>query len=200
MLKLRDIMTRDVITVSPELSIRDAMALLASKRVSGAPVVSGPTVIGVISATDLIDFASALPGIPTNGGGEPGWEEAWDRAPDELAADLPSATYFTELWSDDSADVEERFSETNTPEWDMLAEHTVSEAMSRNVCSLPSSADVRSAADYMRRTGVHRVLVMDDGRLSGIVSTMDVAAAVADDKLVRRTYVFNHDSTFDARR
>lgn len=198
MLKLRDIMTRKVITVSPDSSIRDAMALLAGARVSGAPVVSGSTVIGVISATDLIDFASALPAARTDGWPEP--DEAWDRAPDELDADLPTAAYFTELWSDDPADVEERFAATTTPEWDALAEHTVSEAMSRNVCSLPSNADVRAAADYMRRTGVHRVLVMDDGQLSGIVSTMDVAAAVADDKLVRRTYVFNRGPRFDARR
>ena len=32
MLRLRDIMTTDFVTVSPELTIRDAMALLATRR------------------------------------------------------------------------------------------------------------------------------------------------------------------------
>ena len=71
MLKLRDIMTRDVITLDSDLSVRDAMALLAGRHVSGAPVVSGANVIGVISGTDLLDFASSLPGIPIEQPEEP---------------------------------------------------------------------------------------------------------------------------------
>lgn len=39
MLRLRDIMTKDVLTVTQDLAVRDAMALLASRHVSGAPVI-----------------------------------------------------------------------------------------------------------------------------------------------------------------
>ena len=65
MLRLRDIMTTDVLTVSPETSIREAMELLGRHHVSGAPVVSGLKLVGVVSANDLMTFASALPGAPT---------------------------------------------------------------------------------------------------------------------------------------
>ena len=41
MLRLRDIMTTDVVTVSPESTIREAMELFASRHISGAPVVAG---------------------------------------------------------------------------------------------------------------------------------------------------------------
>ncbi len=36
MLKLRDIMTRDLLTLSPDLSIRNAIESLLARRVSGA--------------------------------------------------------------------------------------------------------------------------------------------------------------------
>src|SRR5687768_12378177 len=65
MLRLRDIMTTDLITLDPDITLREAMDVLVSKRISGAPVVAGDEVIGVISATDLLQFAAALPGVPT---------------------------------------------------------------------------------------------------------------------------------------
>lgn len=198
MLKLRDIMTRDVITVSPELGLRDAMELLTSKHVSGAPVVAGGKVVGVISATDLLTFAASLPGVPTERtdqselgewGDVPGWENGTE----------PPGTYFTELWGDAGAEVDERFRDAAGPEWNILEEHTVAEAMTRSVCSLSSDAEVPPAADYMRREGIHRLLVMDGGQLSGIVSAMDIAKAVAERRLTTRTYVFNRERDFDER-
>jgi len=62
--------------------------------------------------------------------------------------------------------------------------------MSDRICSLPSHTRVDQAADFMRTTAIHRVLVMDDGVLVGIVSMKDIADAVADHKLTERTYVF----------
>lgn len=59
MLRLRDIMTTELVTVSPELSLRDAMELLVTSHVSGAPVVAQHRVVGVVSATDLLGFAAA---------------------------------------------------------------------------------------------------------------------------------------------
>jgi CBS domain-containing protein len=41
------------------------METFASRRISGAPVVAGAVVVGVISATDLLQFATSLPGVPT---------------------------------------------------------------------------------------------------------------------------------------
>jgi CBS domain-containing protein len=62
--------------------------------------------------------------------------------------------------------------------------------MTHVVFSLPPDADVETAADYMRRAEIHRLLVLDAGRLVGIVSALDIATAVADHRLTRRTYVF----------
>ncbi|HEU4564928.1 MAG TPA: CBS domain-containing protein [Gemmatimonadaceae bacterium] len=193
MLRVREIMTQDVVTVSPEATLRDAMALLTARHVSGAPVVAGGRVVGVLSGTDLLSFASSTPPAPRERDEELEPDDmdeaqAWDE--DE---DSPSA-YFSDMWEDAGADVTERFRAADAPEWDVLEEHTVSEVMTRAVCSIEPDADVPHAADYMRRAGIHRLLVMEGGRLVGIISSMDVARAVADGRLTVRTYVFGPPS------
>jgi CBS domain-containing protein len=72
----------------------------------------------------------------------------------------------------------------------VLAAHTVDEVMSRALHTVRPSAEVAEAADQMRRTGIHRVLVMERDELVGILTTLDVAKAVADHRLQTRVYVF----------
>src|SRR5512135_3627164 len=78
----------------------------------------------------------------------------------------------------------ERFAEVQGPEWDRLAEHSVGEAMTPSLCSVAPFVDIYTAAEYMVRAGVHRLIVMDDGRLAGVLSSMDIVRAVAEQRLV----------------
>jgi CBS domain-containing protein len=182
MLTVRDIMTRDVTTVSAELSLRDAVDLFATKHVSGAPVMAGERPVGVLSTSDILAFEATTPGVPVE---RPAMEVEELVEPTEwVEGEEAPGAFFSEFWSDAGADVLERFAEVGGPEWDQLAEHTVAEAMSRAVCSVRPSADVYAAADYMLRAGVHRLLVMDAGRLVGILSSMDIVRAVAARRLV----------------
>jgi CBS domain-containing protein len=71
----------------------------------------------------------------------------------------------------------ERLEQTGTPEWDLLAEHTVSEAMTRTVIAVDPKTAARAAARLMTRFDIHRVLVLDDGKLCGVLSSMDVVRA-----------------------
>ena len=50
-----DIMTRDVIVVTPATRTRDCMALMREKRIRHLPVVDKGTVMGMISIRDLMD-------------------------------------------------------------------------------------------------------------------------------------------------
>jgi CBS domain-containing protein len=197
MLRVRDIMTTEVVTLDPNLTIREAMDAFVSRRISGAPVVEGGAVVGVVSATDLLQFAAALPGVPTERDlGADLLDEASgddveaERLPDETRDD-PSALFFTDLWDDAGATVVERMAVPATAEWNFLEEHTVSEAMTRApVHSLTPETFVTTAADYMRRERIHRVLVMTGQTLVGLVTTSDITTAVADGKLTAHTYVF----------
>lgn len=199
MLRIQDIMTKDVATVSPETTLREAMELLARVHVSGAPVVSGNTVVGVVTTADLLTFAASTGGVPTRRDRDADWEEWTDSTdgvpvPDEV--DLPSQAFFAELWDDAGANASTRFTSEDSPEWNVLEDHTVSEVMTRSLWTLPPTADAREAADLMREHAIHRVLVVEDGMLVGIVSALDIARAAADDRFTRRTFVFNRDRDF----
>jgi CBS domain-containing protein len=50
-----DIMTRNVITVSPTTGTRVCMALMSEKKIRHLPVVDGTTVVGMISIRDILD-------------------------------------------------------------------------------------------------------------------------------------------------
>ena len=58
------------------------------------------------------------------------------------------------------------------------------------VLTLPPTADVATAARCMRDAEVHRLLIVEAGTLVGIVTTTDVARAVAEGRVGRRTFVF----------
>lgn len=50
-----DIMTRQVLTVTPATSTRDAMVLMSARKVRHLPVLEGSTVLGMISIRDILD-------------------------------------------------------------------------------------------------------------------------------------------------
>jgi CBS domain-containing protein len=50
----RDIMTAPVITVDPDLAVKDLAALFREKRIGGAPVVSDGKLVGIVTEGDLM--------------------------------------------------------------------------------------------------------------------------------------------------
>ncbi len=180
MITVQQIMSTDVVALSPGMSLREAAERLAEAGITGAPVTAGGEVVGVVSATDLVEFDAETPGVPTErdfgpttlegleGDAEP-WEEG----------DEPSASYFSQLWDDAGADIVARISNPDSPEWNVLEDHTVEEIMTRKVSSIEPTAHVRELARRLLEEGVHRMLVMEEGRLVGVVTTTDLVKAVA---------------------
>lgn len=169
MLQLRDIMTRQVLTVTPDLPLRRAIELLAHHHVSGAPVVDGTEVVGVISADDILEFQAESPDR-----GDPNTVPL-EALPEEPEEDVG---FYWDYWSASSAELVERLTTDEPTEGDALQEHTVDDAMMREVLSLPASTPVQAGAAYMSLHGIHRVIVEDEGELVGIVTTTDVTRAV----------------------
>jgi CBS domain-containing protein len=162
-----EVMTREVVTISPESTLRDLLTLLAERGVGGVPVVEGDEVVGVVSARDLIDYESET----SAGTGEPDAWEAWDEEEDAV----PGA-YFTE---DAPVDLGSAFREERRGADDPLAGQAVSEVMTRGLVTVPAHALLRDAAERMVAAGVHRLLVLDGARLVGIVTTTDLVRALA---------------------
>jgi CBS domain-containing protein len=175
---VRSIMTRNPLTVTPETRIREAMELLCGEHLSGAPVVSGDRVAGVVSMTDLLSFV-----VTTNENANEVSDEAFSNTW-ENRVDEPDEEDIQELTDDEILDEwAEEESEVFVDEADpdargLLDQHVVEEVMTTDIVSVPSSADIRTAAAPMDKHDIHRILVIDDGRLKGIVSSLDIARTV----------------------
>lgn len=174
-LTLRDIMTPDPVTVDESMTLREAVEVLRAAGVSGAPVLRGETLVGVLSATDILEFEVEAPNVPREQEAEVEVEEPSDEDLD----DAPGA-YFVDRWSDAEADVWIRISESDGPEWDRLQEYEVAEVMSQDLIALPPDASIALAARRMVDEQVHRVLVLDGDELIGVVSSFDIVRSVAE--------------------
>ena len=201
MLHVREIMTTDVVSVTPDTTLRDAIELLATRHVSGAPVVGGGRVVGVLSATDLMVFLARLPGVPRMRPVVEDFGEDAGVSSEEIDDETkPPAMYFTEMWDDAGADTSTRFDSPATPEWDALMEHDVSEVMTRTpLCTVSPDDTAEFAAQLMLREHIHRVLVTENGMLIGIITSLDITRAAASRRFSTRTYLFNHDVEFGDR-
>ena len=189
MLRLHDIMTRDLVTLSPDLTIRDAIDVLTTHHITGAPVVAGGDVVGVVSLTDLAEFAAApsdVPDVPDDA------EEFPDGVDPDVLLDEsePSNEYFAKLWDEATSEVTQVIAPPHGPPWNALETHSVAEVMSRAIAALPPDTPIDRAAAFMRESRIHRVLVMDGRRLLGVVTTTDLANTVADNHGPARVYVF----------
>jgi CBS domain-containing protein len=197
--KVRDFMTREVVTLTPEMTLREAGNLFADAHVSGAPVVAAGRVAGVVTQSDILAFLAA------GGAGQPEGIEL--RTPEEESrrAPLPSwdeslpepDSFFSDPWTELGEETEaarlietEPLADASGYEQSALDAHTVDEVMSRSLCAVRPDADIGEAAEYMRTAQIHRVLVMERDELLGILSTMDLAKAAADHRMQTRVFVF----------
>ena len=154
-MKVRDLMQRDVIVVSPETSLVDVHRLFVEEEINGAPVVdeNSGKVMGVISSLDVLRAVRDEYDHVASVGG------AYFR--DELPGSDPT-------WNDAPADFAER-----------MASLTAGDAMVRERVWVSSDMSIGDAADLMRNQRIHRVLVIDDHELIGILTTYDLLQVLA---------------------
>ncbi|MDY6834145.1 MAG: CBS domain-containing protein [Chloroflexota bacterium] len=66
-IKVEDVMERNVVTVTPDTSIEDAVTMGQKHRVGTLPVLEGEKLVGIITTTDLYEVTTQILGF-----GEPG--------------------------------------------------------------------------------------------------------------------------------
>lgn len=65
---VKDIMTRDVVTVSEDTDLGDVAALLEARRIKRVPVMREGKVVGIISRANIVRAVGATKGAPTREG------------------------------------------------------------------------------------------------------------------------------------
>ena len=147
-MKAKDIMVRDVITVSPDIEIEALCDLMQMHNIKGAPVVDGEgRLIGIVTQDDVIY-------------GRMGAEENV-----KLSRDI--AELFKSGFASLSA------GELRSP-------RTVSTIMTSPAISAEENTSVEELCRTMWTLRIHRIPIVKDGRVTGIVSSMDLCKGIAE--------------------
>jgi CBS domain-containing protein len=145
-----EVMQTDVISVSPHASLIEVHRLFLEEEISGAPVIDDEgTVLGVISSKDLLravqdEYESGAAGA----------------APVYFREELP---YSGPDWRSAPGDFHDR-----------MAALTAADAMVHELIAVPPQTPVAEVARIMRAQRIHRVFVVKEQELLGIVTTFDL--------------------------
>lgn len=152
-LTARDVMTADVMSVQDTMTVRELANLLIEKEVSGMPVTdANGQLVGVVSVTDLATMAS-------------------DNS--AFAPDRSNPDFFVHGWED----------ELNADDLRQLHIEdeglTVADIMTPTVYTVDSDQKVAEVAKTMVEGHLHRLLVVEDRQVIGIVTTLDLLKELA---------------------
>jgi CBS domain-containing protein len=177
MLTVKDIMQDDVTTAGPNLSVRQLTRLLADAEISGVPVVDGSgTLLGVVSSTDVVRFTSEDGGVHVSRTDMTHSDLVRD--PDEDPVEPDPFGFF--LPEDSPINTRMALQQVTESKFDATA---VSDIMTPVTFSVPPDMEIDELADFLVRGRIHRAVVVEEGRLVGIVTSGDVLTAVADGRL-----------------
>ena len=158
-LTARDVMTRAVIVLSEDESVDEAVVRLKEHHITGAPVIDeSGKLVGILSLQDIV----AQPGAAS---------------PSDRLASLGPGEGVT-AWNLEGATAWNLFDRGGSLDSETGIER-VSQRMSRQVASVAEHVSLVDTARVMCDGHWHRVPVVDSGgALCGIISSMDVLAAL----------------------
>ncbi len=144
--KAADVMSESVISLTPEMTLQAAWELLYENKISGAPVIDkNQHVVGVLSQSDLMRELFADSFAEIAKGG--------------FYLDIP----FYPAFDAGPVNVSNK-----------LAMLTVAEAMTKEPICVRIDDSISYLARTMRAKHVHRLIVTNDQKLCGIVSSLDL--------------------------
>ena len=161
--RARDLMKTKVISLVSTAPVREAIETFEEYHISGAPVTNeGGKLVGVLSAFDIAKSEHLREGrLATERG--------------EYYFSNPLGEEFEEPdWREVEFYGRDDYDDT------MLGRETVGDWMTPNVISTDPDASMKDVCETMRTEGIHRLLVMEDERLVGIISTYDIVRYLAE--------------------
>lgn len=155
MTKVKDVMTEDVITFSPDSSVYDCAKILREKRISGAPVVDeSEGMVGILSEADIMKLIES--------------------SDININLILPSPLDVLEL------PVRMKLGLDNVVKSaKKAASARVRDVMTDRVITISPEKDISKAAKIMSDRNINRLPVVDENeKLVGIITRGDVIGAV----------------------
>jgi len=164
-----DVMTTNVITVDPDISVQALATLLSERGISGVPVVDKDSrLVGIVSEGDLLHRAET--------GTERRTQRRRSRWLDNFASDQEAARDYVKAHG-----------------------RSVREIMTREVISVSDTTELADIATLLETRRIRRVPVVRDGKLVGIVSRANLVRALAMTKNERALDADSDDRTIRQR-
>jgi CBS domain-containing protein len=153
---VKDVMTKYVITLATDNTLREASEKLVSKNISGVPVIDkNNKVIGILSEADILRFLKVRYTMPNI---------VFLPTPFDLI-EIPFRQAIT-------------FAEAELTLKD-ISNKKVKEVMSKNVVVISSEESIERAAEIMIEKRVNRLPVVENEKLVGIITRGDIIRALA---------------------
>lgn len=152
-MKVKDVMNSDVVFCKPDDTVREAAKVLKVNNISGAPVLEGRKLVGIISDADLLKLLV----IPEKG-------NLWLPSPFEVI-EVPIRELLS--WED----TKKMLSDVGSTK--------VEEMMTKDVHTISSEASVEEASELMVRHRINRLPVMENNHVVGIVTRGDIIEGLA---------------------
>ena len=142
-MKVLDVMQTKVITIRPDMEIKEIAKTLYDNKISGVPVVdSNSNLVGIVSEGDLLH------------------KEANPQPPSVFGI-LGALIYYRGVKEYDS-------------DLKKLIATQASEIMTSKVVTINKEASIEEAASLMVNKKIKRLPVLEDGKIIGIVTRMDI--------------------------
>lgn len=145
----KDLMSNQVITVNSAWGVSVLARFLLDNKISGAPVVDEQDkLVGVVTSTDIVAFENMT---------------------HENKVAITRSSYFEEVLG-------QQISESTIEALSLHANENCITAsiMTPSVISVGSNDSLIDVSSLMSKKKIHRVFVLDDGKIRGVISTMDV--------------------------
>ena len=153
---VKDYMKSRVRKVRPRDSIFKAAEILSKYHISGAPVVTGKKVIGMITEADIVKFMKV----------------DLAKTHSEIASEPHSLSIILLTLLKGEIDMKH--------EIERMSKLLVKDFMTKDVISISAEENILEAASLLDKYQIDRLPVIDNGRLVGIVSRADLIKALLD--------------------
>ena len=153
-MKVKDVMTKDVVTVRAKDLVVDVLGVFKKRKITGAPVVDELNLVGIVTESDILKFVE-LKGFA-----------------DDLI--LPMPFDFFEAVLEMKAELQEVKEHS-----ERTRKGTVDTVMTKSVFTVEPDAHVSKAASLMKKHKINRLPVVKGEKLVGMVTRSDLLKALS---------------------
>ncbi|MGC8565006.1 MAG: HPP family protein [Thermoplasmata archaeon] len=155
-MKVKDLMTKNVITFNPNMTIKEAMEILVKNNIGGAPVVDNGKLVGIITQRDILSYLDMAYK-----------RQGWIFIPTPFdIIEIPRVTALPY----------EKFTEI----YESLGKEKIGDIMQKRVYFVEPDDDIEEAIQLLGKGKINRLPVVDkDRNVVGIITRGDILRGLA---------------------